>query len=43
MWLAVLMRHCYLLALLQLVLGHGGRWVPIARLLACFVAFTIVG
>ena len=40
---SVLMRYCYLLALLQLVLGHCGRWVPLARLLACFVAFTIAG
>ena len=40
---SVLMRYCYLLALLPLVLGHGGRWVPLARLLACFVAFTIAG
>ena len=40
---SVLMRYCYLLALLQLVLGHGGRWVPLARLLACFVAFIIAG
>ena len=40
---SVLMRYCYLLVLLQLVLGHGGRWVPLARLLACFVAFTFAG
>ena len=40
---SVLMRYCYLLVLLQLALGHGGRWVPLARLLACFVAFTIAG
>ncbi|MFC7667521.1 DUF6989 domain-containing protein [Hymenobacter humi] len=37
-------------ALLQLALGRGGRWVPLAgllegaaMLLACFVAFTIAG
>ena len=40
---SVLMRYCYLLALLPLVLGHSGRRVPLARLLACFVAFTIAG
>ena len=40
---SVLMRYCYLLALLQLAQGHGGRWVPLAGLLACVVAFTIAG